>query len=122
MKSYQADLNRSGLHDLKYSCTPDFGYQQQQQPQLHPPQPTHRMINEYLHHNHTYAMPPQNSGAIPKPQARDKKRSAAAVRSMMEEEQLQQNRSMSEHITRDEKRAKALGVRVRIGFGLGIGC
>lgn len=116
MKTYQADLNRAGLHDIKYSCSPDFAYQQQQQqqPPLHAPQPpTPRMINEFLHHNHTYPMPPQNSGAVPKPQARDKKRSAAAVRAMMEEEQVAHNRSMSEHITRDEKRAKALGVCVR---------
>ena len=113
MKTYQADLNR-GLHDIKYSCSPDFAYQQQQQQQQQQqlPQPTPRMINEYLHHNHTYPMPPQNSGAVPKPQARDKKRSAAHAKAIAEhEEQMaQHNRSMAEHITRDEKRAKALGV------------
>lgn len=116
MKTYQADLNR-GLHEIKYSCSPDFAYhqQQQQQQQLHPPQPTPRMINEYLHHNHTYPMPPQNSGAVPKPQARDKKRSAAAARAVQEQEEqiAEHSRSMAEHITRDEKRAKALGVSVR---------
>lgn len=121
MKTYQADLNR--VHEMKYSGSPDFAYQQQQQqqqqPQLHQhwhsPQPTPRMINEYLHHNHTYPMPPQNSGAVPKPPARDKKRSSSgASKAAMEHEEAmsQHNRSMAEHITRDEKRAKALGVSV----------
>lgn len=111
MKTYQADLNR-GLPDIKYSCSPEFAYQQQQQqqPPLHPPQPTPRMINEYLHHNHTYPMPPQNSGAVPKPQARDKKRANARAIQEQEEQIAHHSRSMSEHITRDEKRAKALGV------------
>lgn len=128
MKTYQAEMQQQQQqlqqqqHDIKYSCSPDFAYvHQQQQPHNHHPQSqqsqqpmTPRMINEYLQHNHTYPMPPQNSGAVPKPPARDKRRAAAQARAVLEQEEViaQHNRSMSEHITRDEKRAKALGVSV----------
>lgn len=116
MKSYQADLNKtSGLQDVKYSCTMDFAYNQHQQQQQQE-QPSARMINEYLQHNHTYPLPPHNSGAVPKPQARDKKHSkssaahrAAAYASGDEDSS---NMTLHEHFTRDEKRAKALGVSI----------
>lgn len=53
-------------------------------------------VNDLVNHNHTYTLP-QGSGASPRPQARDKK----------------QRRLDEEHLSRDEKRARALNVSVR---------
>lgn len=67
--------------DVKYSCSLDFARQ-------------NRALHDLVSHNHTYTLP-QGTGATPRPQARDKK-----VAKKIEEE----------HLTRDEKRARALSV------------
>ncbi|GAB0095618.1 segmentation protein cap'n'collar [Sergentomyia squamirostris] len=69
--------------EIKYSCSHDFAARQ-----------TRGSVHDLVSHNHTYTLP-QNSGVIPKPQARDKKA---------------HKKSEDEHLTRDEKRAKALGI------------
>lgn len=53
-------------------------------------------VNDLVNHNHTYTLP-QGTGASPRPQARDKK----------------QRRLDEEHLSRDEKRARALNVSVK---------
>jgi nuclear factor erythroid 2, invertebrate len=60
--------------------------------------------HELINHNHTYTMPhpgPLNSsGATPRPQTRDKK----------------VKKSEEEHMTRDEKRARALHIPISVSF------
>jgi nuclear factor erythroid 2, invertebrate len=60
--------------------------------------------HELINHNHTYTMPhpgPLNSsGATPRPQTRDKKL----------------KKSEEEHMTRDEKRARALHIPISVSF------
>ncbi|XP_062703305.1 segmentation protein cap'n'collar isoform X2 [Aedes albopictus] len=53
--------------------------------------------HDVIHHNHTYTLP-HNSGANPKPQTRDKR-----IRKAEEE-----------HLTRDEKRARALQIPIPV--------
>lgn len=53
-----------------------------------------RQNADLVGHNHTYTLP-QGTGATPRPQARDKKA---------------QKKAEEEHLTRDEKRARALNV------------
>lgn len=67
--------------EMKYSTTLDFTRQ--------------RNIHELINHNHTYTMPANNNGATPRPQIRDKKA---------------RNKAEDEHLTRDEKRARAANV------------
>ncbi|XP_055697661.1 segmentation protein cap'n'collar isoform X3 [Phlebotomus papatasi] len=69
--------------EIKYSCSHDFAARQA------------RGHHDLVSHNHTYTLP-QSSGVIPKPQTRDKKA---------------HKKSEDEHLTRDEKRAKALGIQ-----------
>lgn len=69
--------------EMKYSCSLDFARQN-----------NGRAINDLIGHNHTYTLP-QGTGATPRPQARDKK-------SLKKQEE--------EHLSRDEKRARALNV------------
>jgi nuclear factor erythroid 2 len=86
--------------ESKYSYAIDFPHHQR-----------HKNTNglashELVHHNHTYTMPPHpnpqqlpnNNGANPKPQMRDKK----------------SKRTEDEHLTRDEKRARALQVPITV--------
>ncbi|CAD7077327.1 unnamed protein product [Hermetia illucens] len=73
--------------EMKYACSLDFS---------RPPRgsgPAHDLIS----HNHTYTLP-QGSGSVPRPQIRDKK----------------QKRSEDEHMTRDEKRARALNIPISV--------
>jgi nuclear factor erythroid 2, invertebrate len=64
--------------------------------------------HELINHNHTYTMPhpgPLNSnGATPRPQTRDKK----------------SKKSEDEHLTRDEKRARALHIPISVSFPVSI--
>uniref|UniRef100_A0A6B2E650 Putative bzip transcription factor nrf1 n=1 Tax=Phlebotomus kandelakii TaxID=1109342 RepID=A0A6B2E650_9DIPT len=69
--------------EIKYSCSHDFAARQ-----------ARSGVHDLVSHNHTYTLP-QSSGVIPKPQTRDKKA---------------HRKSDDEHLTRDEKRAKALGI------------
>lgn len=79
-------------------CSIDFG--------RHNP----RGIHDIVAHNHTYTLP-QASGATPRSQTRDKKNS---------------KKSEEEHLTRDEKRARALNVSVSclkdVGLNWEINC
>lgn len=69
--------------DMKYSCSIDFT--------RHTPA---RGIHDIVGHNHTYTLP-QASGATPRSQNRDKKNP---------------KKPEDEHLSRDEKRARALNV------------
>lgn len=71
-------------HQSQQPCSIDFGRHNA------------RGIHDIVGHNHTYTLP-QASGATPRSQIRDKKNSRKAE---------------EEHLTRDEKRARALGVSV----------
>lgn len=71
--------------EIKYSCSLDFARQ-------------NRGMHDVVSHNHTYTLP-QGTGATPRPQARDKK---------------PMKKSDEEHLTRDEKRARALNVSIHI--------
>lgn len=78
--------------DMKYPYSMDFARQNPV------PAPIPRNLHhDVIHHNHTYTLP-HNSGANPKPQTRDKK-----IR-----------KSEEEHLTRDEKRARALNVPISV--------
>lgn len=72
--------------EMKYSCSLDFARQTT----------NGRGIHDIVGHNHTYTLP-QGSGATPRPQARDKK---------------SQKKAEEEHLSRDEKRARALNVSI----------
>lgn len=67
--------------EMKYSCSLDFARQ------------SRTGLHDIVSHNHSYTMP-QSSGASPRPQTRDKK----------------PRRHDDEHLSRDEKRARALNV------------
>lgn len=69
--------------EMKYSCSLDFARQN-----------NGRTVNDLVGHNHTYTLP-QGTGATPRPQARDKKNP---------------KKQEDEHLSRDEKRARALNV------------
>ncbi|XP_055585388.1 segmentation protein cap'n'collar [Uranotaenia lowii] len=75
--------------DMKYPYSLDFARQNPTIPSL--PRNHH---HDVIHHNHTYTLPHNAGGANPKPQTRDKK-----IRKAEEE-----------HLTRDEKRARALHI------------
>ncbi|XP_017847699.1 segmentation protein cap'n'collar isoform X4 [Drosophila busckii] len=70
--------------------------------------------------NHTYALPqatgslPQGSGSLPRPQARDKKPPTATKQ---QKSHGGSNVSLSdeEHLSRDEKRARALNIPIPVG-------
>lgn len=72
-------------HQSQQQCSIDFG--------RHNP----RAIHDIVGHNHTYTLP-QASGATPRSQPRDKKNS---------------KKTEEEHLSRDEKRARALNVSNR---------
>ncbi|XP_012055192.1 PREDICTED: segmentation protein cap'n'collar [Atta cephalotes] len=74
--------------EIKYSCSVDFSRHQ-----------SGRSVIEHVHHNHTYHLPAESSGSLQRPISRDKK-----VRKSEGEE----------HLTRDEKRARALNVPIAV--------
>ncbi|XP_076751161.1 NFE2 like bZIP transcription factor cap-n-collar isoform X2 [Xylocopa sonorina] len=74
--------------EMKYSCSVDFSRHQ-----------SGRSAIEHVHHNHTYHLPAESSGSLQRPISRDKK-----VRKSESEE----------HLTRDEKRARALNVPIPV--------
>ncbi|XP_011341454.1 segmentation protein cap'n'collar isoform X2 [Ooceraea biroi] len=74
--------------EVKYSCSVDFSRHQ-----------SGRSAIEHVHHNHTYHLPAESSGSLQRPISRDKK-----VRKSEGEE----------HLTRDEKRARALNVPITV--------
>lgn len=80
------------MPEMKYSCTMDFARQQ-----------SIRAAYDPIAHNHTYHMPPHMAGATPRPQTRDKK-----------DKQRKNGDSPEEHLTRDEKRARALNVPIQV--------
>lgn len=71
--------------EIKYSCTVEFARQLQ----------SSRNAVEHVQHNHTYHLPAECTGAMQRPVSRDKTKS---------------RKSDEEHLTRDEKRARALNV------------
>lgn len=80
---HPAQQHQLSQAETKYSCSLDFARQNHG-----------RGVNDLVGHNHTYTLP-QGTGATPRPQARDKK-------SLKKQE--------DEHLSRDEKRARALNV------------
>nr|CAI5826840.1 unnamed protein product [Callosobruchus analis] len=77
------------MPEMKYSCSMEFGLQ------------GHLARNniDHIQHNHTYHLPPESSGAMQRPLSRDKKKGGKAE---------------DEHLTRDEKRARALNVPIAV--------
>ncbi|XP_057335558.1 segmentation protein cap'n'collar isoform X2 [Microplitis mediator] len=82
----------AAAHELKYSCSVDFTRHQ-----LH--HVPGRTALEHIHHNHTYHLPPDSSGPM-RPLTRDKK--------------MRKSESEDQHLTRDEKRARALNVPIAV--------
>lgn len=76
--------SRAKMPEVKYSCSSEFG---------HVPRVDH------IQHNHTYHLPAENSGAMQRPVSRDKGKS---------------RKSEEEHLTRDEKRARALNIPISV--------
>lgn len=75
--------------EIKYSCTMEFARHHQ---------PTRPSI-EPVQHNHTYHLPAESTGAMQRPISRDKSKG---------------RKSEEEHLTRDEKRARALNVPMSV--------
>nr|AUA18023.1 cap-n-collar isoform C2 [Leptinotarsa decemlineata] len=78
------------IPEMKYSCSMEFGLQ------------NHLTRNpvDHIQHNHTYHLPAENSGVMQRPISRDKAKAA--------------RKSEDEHLTRDEKRARALNVPISV--------
>nr|XP_012221306.1 PREDICTED: segmentation protein cap'n'collar [Linepithema humile] len=74
--------------EIKYSCSVDFSRHQ-----------SGRSAIEHVHHNHTYHLPAESSGSLQRPISRDKKIRKSEA---------------DEHLTRDEKRARALSVPIAV--------
>lgn len=75
--------------EMKYSCTMEFSrHNHITRPPIDP-----------LQHNHTYHLPVENNGAMQRPLSRDKGKT---------------RKSEDEHLTRDEKRARALNVPITV--------
>ncbi|XP_050448970.1 segmentation protein cap'n'collar isoform X2 [Cataglyphis hispanica] len=74
--------------EIKYSCSVDFSRHQ-----------SGRSAIEHVHHNHTYHLPAESSGSLQRPISRDKKT---------------RKNDNDEHLTRDEKRARALNVPIAV--------
>ncbi|XP_050317499.1 segmentation protein cap'n'collar isoform X2 [Bactrocera neohumeralis] len=66
-----------------------------------------RTPHEIVQHNHTYTLP-QGTGSMPRPQARDKKLSTSSSKSS------KSINGEEEHLTRDEKRARALNIPIAV--------
>ncbi|XP_017103074.2 segmentation protein cap'n'collar isoform X7 [Drosophila bipectinata] len=89
--------------------------------------PTPRTAEDLVHLNHTYSALPQGSGALPRPQARDKKPQVATKTGSGKGANSGGGSSSSsssaggsshggedEHLTRDEKRARALNIPIPV--------
>lgn len=77
------------IGEVKYSCSMEFGLQN------HIP----RNSVDHIHHNHSYHLSAESSGAMQRPISRDK---------------IKSRKSDEEHLTRDEKRARALNVPISV--------
>lgn len=90
--------------EMKYSYSIDFPHNRHLKGGNSNGLTSHELIN----HNHTYTMPhpgPLNgNGATPRPQTRDKK----------------VKKPEDEHLTRDEKRARALHIPISVSFPVSI--
>lgn len=75
--------------EMKYSCSMEFGIQGH----------LNRNPVNHIQHNHTYHLPAESSGAMQRPVIRDKSK---------------QRKAEDEHLTRDEKRARALNVPISV--------
>lgn len=74
--------------EMKYSCSMEFGRHH-----------LGRTPIDHVQHNHTYHLPAENTGAMQRPLSRDKSKG---------------RKSEEEHLTRDEKRARALNVPISV--------
>ncbi|XP_019764922.1 segmentation protein cap'n'collar isoform X2 [Dendroctonus ponderosae] len=77
--------SRAKVPEIKYSCSAEF---------THLPRTV-----DHIQHNHTYHLPAENSGPMQRPVSRDKGKS---------------RRSEEEHLSRDEKRARALNIPITV--------
>lgn len=76
------------IPEMKYSCSVEFGRHN-----------IGRSPIDHIQHNHTYHLPVESTGAMQRPVSRDK---------------IKSRKSESEHLTRDEKRARALSVPISV--------
>ncbi|KAK9695215.1 bZIP Maf transcription factor [Popillia japonica] len=76
------------IPEMKYSCSVEFGRHNIGRPPI-----------DHIQHNHTYHLPVESTGAMQRPVSRDK---------------IKSRKSESEHLTRDEKRARALSVPISV--------
>ncbi|CAH1121029.1 unnamed protein product [Ceutorhynchus assimilis] len=81
------NVNREKVPEIKYSCSAEF---------THLP----RTPESHVQHNHSYHLPAENSGVMQRPVSRDKGKSRKSEE--------------SEHLTRDEKRARALNIPITV--------
>lgn len=71
--------------------------------------------------NHTYSLPhgteslPQGSGSLARPQARDKKPQAGTKQASKSSSSSSSSMTEEEHLSRDEKRARALNIPIPVG-------
>ncbi|XP_022900817.1 segmentation protein cap'n'collar isoform X2 [Onthophagus taurus] len=76
------------MPEMKYSCSMEFGRHN-----------LGRSPIDHIQHNHTYHLPVESTGAMQRPVSRDKGKP---------------RKSDNEHLTRDEKRARALNVPISV--------
>ncbi|XP_039282472.1 segmentation protein cap'n'collar isoform X2 [Nilaparvata lugens] len=76
--------------EMKYSCSLEFSRQAMGMM---------RTPMEHVAHNHTYHLPPEQTGVMQRPMSREK---------------LRGKKAEDEHLTRDEKRARALNVPITV--------
>lgn len=89
MPTNQTETTVNGkMPEMKYSCSMEFG--------LH--NHLSRPSIDVIQHNHTYHLPAESSGTMQRPVSRDKSK----------------NKKSDEHLTRDEKRARALNVPISV--------
>ncbi|XP_044764903.1 segmentation protein cap'n'collar isoform X2 [Coccinella septempunctata] len=86
---HQVEEDGAKPPEMKYSCTMEFNRHH----------PMVRNPISHIAHNHTYNLPPESSGVMPRPMSRDKTKS---------------KKSNEEHLTRDEKRARALNIPITV--------
>lgn len=86
---HQVEEDGAKPPEMKYSCTMEFNRHH----------PIVRNPISHVAHNHTYSLPPESSGVMPRPMSRDKTKS---------------KKSHDEHLTRDEKRARALNIPITV--------
>ncbi|KAL1492850.1 hypothetical protein ABEB36_011030 [Hypothenemus hampei] len=78
--------SRAKIPEIKYSCSAEF---------THLP----RTPVDHIQHNHTYHLPAENAGVMQRPVSRDKGKT---------------RKSEEEHLSRDEKRARALNIPISV--------